>query len=167
MPSVFLLLLSFIVFFLTNVQTTFAQCPVCIITVGGGMFLAKKLGIDDLLVSIWISGLNTVIAYWLAPKIKVKFLKKRIVLSLILFLTTLAYFQFTDQLGVVDNRLLGIDKIILGQTVGLLMVIAGNIIYADTKAKNHHRALFPYAKVVFPVGLLLLATLVFKFTFNL
>jgi hypothetical protein len=161
----FLLLLTFN--FQLSTSIAYAQCPVCIITVGGGMFLAQKLGIDDLLVSIWISGLNTVMAYWLAPKIKIKFLKKRIILSFLLFLTTLAYFQFTDQLGVIDNRLLGIDKIILGQTVGLLMVIAGNIIYADTKAKNHHRALFPYAKVIFPVGLLLLATLIFKFGFNL
>jgi len=165
--SFFLFLLLLIFNFQLSTSIAHAQCPVCIITVGGGMFLAKKLGIDDLLVSIWISGLNTVIAYWLAPKIKIKFLKKRVVLSLILFLTTLAYFQFTGQLGVVDNRLLGIDKIILGQIVGLLMIIAGNIIYADTKAKNHHRALFLYAKVIFPVGLLLLATLIFKFGFNL
>jgi hypothetical protein len=141
----FLLLLTFN--FQLSTSIAYAQCPVCIITVGGGMFLAQKLGIDDLLVSIWISGLNTVMAYWLAPKIKIKFLKKRIILSFLLFLTTLAYFQFTDQLGVIDNRLLGIDKI--------------------TKAKNHHRALFPYAKVIFPVGLLLLATLIFKFGFNL
>jgi hypothetical protein len=165
--SFFLFLLLLALNFQLSASSVLAQCPVCIVTVGGGMFLAKKLGIDDLLVSIWISGLNTVIAYWLAPKIKIKFLKKRIVLSFLLFLTTLAYFQFTDQLGVVSNRLLGIDKIIIGQSVGLLMVIAGNIIYADTKAKNHHRTLFPYSKVVFPVGLLLLVTLLFKFTFRL
>ena len=23
-----------------------AQCPVCIVTVGGGLFIAKKLGVD-------------------------------------------------------------------------------------------------------------------------
>ena len=41
------------------VTPSYAQCPVCIVTVGGGMLIAKKLGIDDLLVSIWISALNT------------------------------------------------------------------------------------------------------------
>ena len=54
-----------------------AQCPVCIITVGGGMLIAKKLGIDDFLISIWISALNTAIAFWLAPKLKIKFFKTR------------------------------------------------------------------------------------------
>lgn len=51
-----------------------AQCPVCIVTVGGGMFLADRLGIDDFLVSLWISGLNVAISFWLATKIKNRFL---------------------------------------------------------------------------------------------
>ena len=55
------------------ITPAYAQCPVCIITVGGGMLLAKKLGVDDLLVSIWISALNTAIAFWLAPKLKIKY----------------------------------------------------------------------------------------------
>jgi len=50
----------------------YAQCPVCVITVGGGLILAKKLGIDDLLVSIWLSGFNTAIAFWIASGIKKK-----------------------------------------------------------------------------------------------
>ncbi len=32
---------------MTFVKAAYAQCPVCIITVGGGMLLAQKLGIDD------------------------------------------------------------------------------------------------------------------------
>ena len=42
----------------------YAQCPVCIVTVGGGLLIAKKLGIDDLLTALWISGLNTAISFW-------------------------------------------------------------------------------------------------------
>ncbi len=153
-------------------QPVAAQCPVCIVTVGGGMLLAKKLGVDDLLVSIWISALNTAIAFYLAPKLvtrnsKLKILGNPWVLSFLLFATTLIYFKTTGQLMHPKNQLLGIDKIIFGQTLGMIVMFVGNFIYGFTKYKNEGRALFPYSKVVFPVGLVLLITLIFKFAFTL
>jgi hypothetical protein len=148
-----------------------AQCPVCIVTVGGGMLIAKKLGIDDLLVSIWISALNTALAFWLAPKLandklKLKFLANPLILSLVLLLTTLIYFIFTGQTGHPANTILGLDKIIFGQILGFLSMLTGNIAYLKTKKKLGH-APFPYAKVVFPISLVLLVTLIFKLSFNL
>jgi len=49
-------------------KPVYASCPVCVITVGGGLLIAKKLGIDDLLVSIWLSGLNSAMAFWIFKK---------------------------------------------------------------------------------------------------
>jgi hypothetical protein len=144
-----------------------AQCPVCIVTVGGGMLLAKKLGIDDLLISIWISGLNTAVSFWLAPKIKIKFLNNPFILSLILLGMTLSYFYITDQIGAATNKILGIDKIVAGQTLGLMFMLLGISIDKITRIKNNGKILFPYQKVVFPVGSLLLFTIIFKFIFNL
>jgi len=144
-----------------------AQCPVCIVTVGGGMLLAKKLGIDDLLVAIWISALNTVISYWLAQKIKVKFLNNPLILSLLLLVTTLAYFFYTKELFVPGNQVLGLDKIILGSLLGFFSIITGNYLYQTVKSKNGGKTIFPYAKVVFPFTLTLLVTLLFKFAFAL
>jgi hypothetical protein len=155
------------------VTPSYAQCPVCIVTVGGGMLIAKKLGIDDLLVSIWISALNTAISFYLASKFQndkmmfKKFLSNPWALSILLFATTLIYFQTTGQLNHSKNQLLGIDKIILGQTIGMFTMFIGNFIYGFTKFKNNGKALFPYSKVVFPVGLVLLVTLAFKFGFSL
>jgi hypothetical protein len=149
------------------VNPVYAQCPVCIVTVGGGMLIAKKLGVDDLLVSIWISALNTAISFWLASKLKNKLLHNPWLLSFIMLGLTLFYFQFTSQIGHPSNRLLGIDKIIFGQILGLLAMFIGNFIYGFTKYKNNHKTLFPYAKVIFPVGLVLIITLIFKFAFKL
>jgi len=128
------------------------------------MLLAKKLGIDDLLVSIWISALNTALAFWLAPKFKIKLINNPLFFSLILLVTTLVYFVSTGQIGY--SQVLGIDKIILGQTLGFLAMFTGNIAYLKTK-KKLGRTPFPYAKIVFPVGLVLSLTLLFKFAFNL
>jgi len=143
-----------------------AQCPVCVVTVGGGMLIAQKLGIDDLLVSIWISALNVALSFWLAPKIKIKYLNHPLILTALMLISTLAYFQFTDQIGVPSNSVLGIDKIIFGQVLGLVAMIGGNVTYLQVKKKLGHTP-FPYAKVVFPFALVLLTTLVFKFVFKL
>jgi len=163
LSSLFILISSY----LFLVSPVFAQCPVCIVTIGGGMFIAKKLGIDDLLVSIWISALNTAISFWLATKFKQKFIRNPWLLSLIMFGLAIFYFQFTNQIGHSNNRLLGIDKIIFGQIIGLLAMFIGNFLYGFTKYKNNHHALFPYSKVIFPVAFVLFATLIFKFVFNL
>ena len=96
-----------------------------------------------------------------------KFLSNPWLLSLLLFATTLIYFQTTGQLHHPKNQLLGIDKIIFGQTVGMISMFVGNFIYGLTKYRNDGKALFPYSKVVFPVGIVLLITIAFKFGFGL
>ena len=149
------------------VTPAYAQCPICIVTVGGGMFLAKKLGVDDLLVSIWISALNTAISFWLATKLKNRILRNPWLLSFIMLGLTLFYFQYTDQIGHLSNQLLGIDKIIFGQVLGMFLMFIGNFLYGFTKYKNGGITLFPYAKVVFPVAIVLFTTIIFKLAFKL
>jgi len=158
--------------FLLFARPVGAQCPICIVTVGGGMLIAQKLGVDDVLAGIWISALNTAISFWLAGGMKTKALRPKFLhnpwlFSVLMLFITLAYFQFTDQIGHPLNKLLGLDKIILGQTVGLLAMFVGNFIYGFTKYKNNNKALFPYSKVVFPFATVLLVTFFFKFVFNL
>ncbi len=145
----------------------YAQCPLCVVTVGGGMLLAKKLGVDDLLVSIWISALNTAIAFWLAPKLKLKWLKNGPFLSILFLIFTLTYFQFTGQTGHLSNKILGFDKIFLGQSLGLFVMFFGNWLYVFTKKKNGDKTIFPYARVVFPFASVLVTTLIFKLAFKL
>ena len=139
------------------IHPAYAQCPVCIITVGGGMLLAKKLGIDDFLVSIWISALNTVISFWLAPKLRLKYLRNPHLFSLLMLGLTLSYFKFTDQFT---------NKIILGQFLGLALIAIANHSYLFVKAKLG-RTPFPYAKVIFPFGLVLIVTIILKLLLHL
>ena len=166
------LLFTFNFLFLVPISAS-AQCPICIVTVGGGMLLAKKLGVDDFLVSIWISALNTAIAFYLASKFQndkmmfKKILSNPWLLSAIFLAFTLAYFMTTGQTGHPTNKLLSLDKIIFGQVLGMIVMFLGNFVYGFTKYKNGNKALFPYSKVVFPVGLVLLTTLIFKLVFSL
>jgi energy-coupling factor transporter transmembrane protein EcfT len=149
------------------VKPAYAQCPICVITVGGGLLIAKKLGIDDLLISIWISGLNTAIAFWIANSIKKKILNNPILWSVFLFITSILYFYYSKQIGHLGNTLFGIDKILLGMTIGMLVIFLANIIDMVVRKNNKGKVLFPYQKVVVPLFLLLVFTLIFKYGFKL
>jgi len=149
------------------IKTVYAQCPVCIVTVGGGMLLAQQLHIDAFLIALWISGLDTAISFWLASKFKNKFLKNPLILSIIMLGFTLFYFVSTNQTGVVSNKILGLDKIIFGQILGLFIWLLGIFIDRKSRKLNGDKILFPYQKVVFPISTLLIFTLVFKLIFKL
>ena len=144
-----------------------AQCPVCIVTVGGGLLIAKKLGIDDFLVSLWISGLNTAISFWLATKIKHRVFGNPIILSVLMLALTLSYFIFTDQTGLVSNQIIGLDKIIFGQVLGMFIWFLGIFVDRYSRKLNGDKILFPYQKVVFPISILLIFTFLFKLIFKL
>lgn len=149
------------------VKAAYAQCPICIVTVGGGMLLARKLGIDDFLVSLWVSGLNTAISFWLALKIKNKFFGNPFILSIIILALTLSYFIFSNKTGLPYNQILGLDKIIFGNILGLLIMFLSIFIDRKSRKLNNGKIIFPYQKVVFPVSLLLLFTFLFKLIFKL
>ena len=161
----FVFLLSTFYFLLST--PSWAQCPVCIVTVGGGMYLATKLGIDDFLVSLWISGLNTAISFFMATKIKHRVFGSPIVLSILMLALTLSYFIFTGKTGLVSNQILGLDKIIFGQILGMFVWFLGIFVDRHSRKLNDGKILFPFQKVVFPISILLIFTILFKLIFKL
>jgi len=116
---------------------------------------------------LWISGLNVAISFWLATKIKNRFFGNPVILSFLMYGLTLSYFIFTQQTGSPANTILGLDKIIFGQTLGLFIWFLGIFIDRYSRKLNGGKILFPYQKVVFPVGILTLLTVLFKIIFKL
>jgi hypothetical protein len=141
----------------------YAQCPVCVVTVGGGLFIAKKLGIDDLLVSIWLSALNTALAFWFASMMKNKLLKNGWGWSVAFYIITVGSLVITKQIGVKFNTLFGIDKIVVGLTVGFFISLFAIIIDRIIRIKNQGKVAFYYQKVIIPIVLLALTTGLFKY----
>ncbi|MDO9028148.1 MAG: hypothetical protein Q7U68_04725 [Candidatus Roizmanbacteria bacterium] len=144
-------------------HSVYASCPVCVITVGGGLLIAKKLGIDDLLVSIWISGLNTAMAFWIASTIKKKIvndpylpaeaLAKAGLWSFGFYFLTIVYLWYSKQL---------VNKVFLGLTVGLVVFFLAMLTDKALRQKKNGKALFYYQKVVIPIVYLLVVTITFK-----
>lgn len=160
--------------FLPFEKIAYANCPVCVLTVGGGLFIAKKLGIDDLLVSIWISGLNTAIAYWLSSAIKINDIEKRhwvllkqvfknpLNMSFSFYVMTLLYLWYSDQLNHIGNTFWGIDKVLFGMTVGFVAFVLAAGLDKLIRYRNNGKVLFYYQKVIIPIVFLVAVTVAFK-----
>lgn len=134
------------------VHPVYAQCPVCIVTVGGGLFIAEKLGIDSFLVSIWLSALNCAIAYYLATKFKKSILKSGYFWSIIFYLMTVFYLDISRQL----------DSSLIGLSIGLIIAIFAIQLDQIIKNLNHGKVLFYYQKVIIPLVILIITTIIAK-----
>lgn len=119
------------------------SCALCVITIGGGLFIVRKLGISDMVFAIWLSGLNTALAFYLSSKIKQKVIGNRFILASAFFLLAYLYFSKTGQIT---------KEVFTGLVVGMEVFFVAYFI--DKKLR-----LFPFQKIVLPLLFLILATL--------
>lgn len=144
------------------VKPVFATCPVCVVAVGGGLWIAEKLGVDDLIAAIWIGALVTALALSLAGKFKkIKLPYPEISWTVIFYLLTLATFQIAGKLNNPYCKIWGICKIWLGTTVGTIFFYLGFLLDKFLRAKNSGKAFFPFQKVILPVLSILLVSVIF------
>ncbi len=145
--------------------TANAVCPVCTVAVGAGLGVSRWLGIDDLLVSIWMGGLTVSLIVWTNNYLE----KKNITATWTKILNVLIYYSLTFSIYLLPNvqygqhTLWGIDKILLGIVLGSFGLYFGNVWYQYLKAKNGGHAHFAFQKVVMPVGILIILTAIFAF----
>lgn len=139
-----------------------AQCPVCIVTVGGGLFIAKKLGLDSLLTALWISGLNVAISFWFVSFIKKpKLLKNPFLWTIIMLASTYIYLVSTKQMYHKNDTFLHIDKVLVGLVAGTFVWLSGIGVDKLMRKYNNGKVFFFYQKVIVPLTLLIVASGIF------
>lgn len=144
-----------------------AVCPVCIVAVGAGLGLSRHLGIDDTMTGLWIGGLTVAMIMWTInwakPKIKkVKAIPLWNTLIIIAYYAMVAWPLTTQNfIGHPLNKIWGIDKIILGITLGSVVFWGMSELYLYLKKENNNHAYFPFQKVVMPFGALAFFSLIF------
>ena len=145
------------------IPSVYAQCPVCIVTVGGGLLIAKKLGIDNLITAIWISGLNVAISFWFISFVKKpSFLKNPFIWTALLFGSTYWYLAATKQMFHKSDTFMQIDKVLVGLVVGTFVWLLGIGVDKLIRKFNNGTVLFPYQKVIVPLSLLIASSVVFS-----
>jgi hypothetical protein len=144
-----------------------AICPLCTIAVSVGIGFSKWLGIDDTITGLWIGGLTVSLIAWTINWLNNKnthFKGRKILVTLLYYLIIVGpLFYPLHIIGHPLNKLWGMDKLLLGIIIGSISFFVANIWYILLKKRNQGHAYFPLQKVIMPVGLLLILSMVFYF----
>jgi hypothetical protein len=148
------LILAFSLAFFLFSSPAHAVCPVCTVTVAGGLGISRWLGIDDAVTGIWIGGLIISGGLWLADWLGKKGWKAsyREIISVGLFLLFILPPLFWAKMAS-DNLLLGIFT-------GSVVFLSGLRLDRWLRAANCGKVFVNYQKVIVPVFLLLLASFI-------
>lgn len=152
-----------------------AACPLCIIVISGSAGLSKYLGVDDTITGTWIGALLVVLSSQILKfldKKNLNFSYKSIIIPVLLYTSTIIPLVVLKIIGIPENVLFPkfrypIDKLMFGIVIGSIVFILGSNLHAYIKRKNHDKVLFPFQKVVIPVVMLLLTSLIFLFNIEI
>jgi hypothetical protein len=143
-----------------------AFCPVCTVAVGAGLGLARWLKIDDTITGLWIGGLIvSLIGWtinWLNAK-KIRFIGRKPLIIALYYVSIIWPLYHWNLIGHPIHSLWGIDKLVLGMTLGSIFFLFGGLWYSAIKAKNNNHAQFPFQKLVMPISPLVILSIVFYF----
>lgn len=138
-------------------------CPVCTVGVAVGVGLSRWLGMDDAISGIWAGALILAVALWTVRLIFRKKDKKPLwayILSVVAWwLITFLPLYWTGFLATC-SKMFGVYRLLFGSIVGLIVVLLALKLDQILRKNNEGKARFPYQKVVIPIILLLVASLI-------
>lgn len=155
-------IIAFLLSFLPII-TAQAVCPVCAIAVGFGIGLSRWLGIDDVITGLWIGGLLVSLIAWTVTwlnKKNIRFYGRKILVTIFYFAITLLPLYKMGVMGLPDNKLWHVDKLLLGTLLGTIFFTAASIYSNYLKKRNFGKSYFLGQKIVLPVGTLLVLSFV-------
>ena len=139
-------------------------CPLCVVAAGAGLGLSRWLGVDDILSSIWIGALLMALVLWTIHWLRKKnwnFKFNEPVVFIVFYASVFIPLYYIGIAGHHLNKIFGIDKIIFGSAAGIIIFSASLRLHGYLKAKNNGKVFFPYQRVVVPVAILILFSLIF------
>lgn len=143
-----------------------AVCPLCVVAVGAGLGLSRWLGVDDVISSMWIGALLYSLSMWTVTYFENKNWKfnfYRTAIFLFYYLLTFVPLYYYEIIGHPFNKIFGIDKIVFGATLGTIIFFVSYQLHLYLKKKNGDKVFFNYQKVVLPVLILLIISLIIYF----
>jgi hypothetical protein len=141
------------------------MCPVCAVAVGVGLGLSRWLKIADTISGLWIGALiislSSVSATFTRKYIKQSY-RVLFVFYLILFLaSTMIPLWYAGIIGHPVHMIYGVDKLVFGITIGMILFLLSHALHLFLKKNHRNKVYFPFQKVIIPVWILLLGSIVF------
>lgn len=137
-------------------------CDLCAVAIIAGTGLSRWLGISDLVSGVWFGALVLAMALWIISwlnKKNIKFLFRKPLIVIGAYVFTIWPLYVAKIVGNPLNKFWGVDKLLFGMIVGTIAFGLGLVsykVYINKKGK----ALFPFQKVVMPVGVVVIASLI-------
>ncbi len=150
--------------FLFSPPTAEAVCPLCTVAVAGGLGLSRWFGISDAITGIWIGGLIISSSLWLSNFLgtkKINFPAKETINIAAFYAITFGPLYITKVIGHPFNTIFGVDKLIFGSIIGSGIFLSAVGIDEYIRKINGGKVKFFYQKVIIPVSLLLIFSLLF------
>jgi len=97
-------------------------------------------------------------------KRKKNFKYSTLVLLIANYLLIFVPLQLTKVIGHQFNQIAGMDRLIFGSICGTILVVLSSLASDGIKKQNKNKVLLPYQRVVLPVFVLLVFSLIFYFT---
>ena len=150
--------------FLTQAATAHAQCAVCTVALVSGLGISRFLGVDDALTGVWLGAAMTGMIGFISNMLAQRFVKFKQVklISMVVMAAILAYVLYRVDGIFARDGFLGLTNLSVGVVIGIICLALG--LYLDQalrRLKNDHgRAYFPFQKVVCPVAMVLVGTLI-------
>jgi hypothetical protein len=156
------------IFFFSFTQKALAVCPVCTVAVASGVGVSRSLGVDDLIIGLWIGGLITSMIMWSLDWLKQKNIKFKFmgtIITIIYFALIIVPLFAMNMVGDPANIFCGcgLDKLLVGIIGGSIAFWFGASWYEYLKEKNNNKAYFPFQKVVMPILPIIILSIMFYF----
>ena len=164
------LFLSLFIILLLSAKT-FANplaCAVCTVAIAGGLGISRMLGVDDMVVGVWVGAGMFALAQW-----TVYYFEKKNINNI--FVKALCYIGWYSLIiplylgknpSIVFNlkTVIGIDSFVFSIIIGSSVLFGSAKLYYYMKEKNGGKPHFPFEKVVLPVVSLIITSLIFFLT---
>ncbi|MBU1876838.1 MAG: hypothetical protein ABH876_00040 [Patescibacteria group bacterium] len=141
-------------------------CSVCSVGIVVGLGLSRWLKVDDLISGLWVGALFLIISLWTNNLIFKKREKKPIIaLLIILLLYWFSTIVFLYKADIINNdclKMFGLNHLVFGSLSGIIAVSISLLIEKILRKKGNGKALFPYQKVILPIGLLVILSFIFN-----
>jgi len=152
---------------LLTAKPALAFCPVCTVAAAAGVGMTRWIGVDDTISGLWIGGLTVSAIAWTINWLKGKKIDKwyyNALTAILYYAMILIPFWKTDIISFHPaNILWGFDKLLLGIVLGSVFFLLAHNLYLILKEKNGGHAHFPFEKIAFPVGAMIILTIIFYF----
>ena len=139
-----------------------AFCPLCVIATGFLTGYFRWLGVDDLIIGLWLGGFlvsSSILINSIVARKNIN-LPKTLIPGLIYVLSFLALY-FGGILSIPYGQLFGFPRIILGIIIGSIVILATPKISGLIKNLNGGRNFFSHQKMLVAIFLLLILSLIF------